>query len=35
MNYTNIGLAALGGFVGVFSTGGLIFVLAPWMKNGS
>jgi hypothetical protein len=33
MNYTSIGLAALGGFVAYFATGGLIFVAAPWMKN--
>jgi hypothetical protein len=33
MNYTSIGLAALGGFVAYFATGGLIFVLAPWMKT--
>ncbi len=33
MNYTSIGLAALGGFVAYFATGGLVFVLAPWMKN--
>jgi hypothetical protein len=33
MNYTRIALAALGGFVAYFATGGLIFVLAPWMKK--
>ena len=33
MNFTRIALAALGGFVAYFATGGLVFVLAPWMKN--
>src|SRR5271170_6430616 len=33
MNFTSIGLAALGAFVAYFAVGGLMFVSAPFMKT--
>jgi hypothetical protein len=33
MNFTRIGLAALGGFVAYFVLGGVIFAALPWIKN--
>lgn len=33
MNYSRIGLAALGAFVAYFAAGGLMFVSAPFMKT--
>lgn len=33
MNWMRVVLAALGGFVAYFATGGLMFVAMPWMKT--
>jgi len=33
MNWMRVVLAALGGFVAYFATGGLMFVAMPWMKK--
>ena len=33
MNWMRVVLAALGGFVAYFATGGVMFVAMPWMKT--